>query len=106
MTRIQMTCYCLIASAFILAGMLITQLAGVSNTAEADMVITRDNFTLLTAKTRSGEESLFIINNATNRLLIYTLDLPRKNIELAGAADLSTIFRQGGDTADRDSRRR
>ena len=76
--------------------MLITQLAGMSNTAEASLVITRDNFTLLTAKTRSNEESLFIINNATNRLLIYKLDLPRNRIELASGANLSDLFTQGG----------
>jgi hypothetical protein len=95
MNRIQTACYSLIASAFILAGLLIVQLSHTPNTAEAAMVITRDNFTLLTAKTRSGEESLFIINNITNRLLIYSLDIGRNRMELAGGADLAELFSRG-----------
>jgi len=100
MNRLDTACYALIASASILAGLLITQLAHRPNTADASLVITRDNFTLLTAKTRSGEESLFIINNITSRLLIYRLDLGRNRLELAGGADLNAIFNQsvGGDS--------
>lgn len=104
MTRTETACYGLIASAFILAGMLLIQLSSMPNTAEASLVITRDNFTLLTAKTRSNEESLFIINNLTDRLLIYKLDLARNRIELAGGANLTDIFRRGG--GDRDGGRR
>ena len=108
MTRIQTACYALLASAFVLSGMLLVQLPSMSNTAEASLVISRNNFTLLTAKTRSNEESLFVINNATDRLLIYTLDLARKRIELAGTADLAELFQRGGGGAgaDDDGRRR
>lgn len=95
MTRIQTACYALLASAFVLAGMLLVQLPSMSNTAEASLVISRNNFTLLTAKTRSNEESLFVINNATDRLLIYTLDLGRKRIELSGTANLADLFSAG-----------
>lgn len=92
MNRIETACYGLIASAFILAGLLIVQLSAMPNTADASLVITRDNFTLLTAKTKNGEESLFIINNITSRLLIYSLDIGRNRLELAGGADLSELF--------------
>lgn len=104
MTRTETACYGLIASAFVLAGMLLIQLSSMPNTAEASLVIARDNFTLLTAKTRSNEESLFIINNLTDRLLIYKLNLARNRIELAGGANLAEIFRQDG--GDRDGGRR
>lgn len=107
MTRIETACFGLIASAFILAGMLLMQVSAMPNTAEASMVISRSNFTLLTAKTRSNEESLFVINNASDRLLIYTLDLGRKRIELSGSADLAELFnRGGGGGGDDDGRRR
>ena len=96
MTRIETACYALIASAFILTGLLIVQVSHMSNTAEANMVVTRDNFTLLTARTRSGDESLFIINNNTSKLMIYNLDVARKNMELASVTDLSRIFGGGG----------
>jgi len=95
MNRIETACYGLIASAFVLAGLLIAQVSTMPNTAQAEMVITRDNFTVLTAKTRDGEESLFLINNATNRLLIYTLDLPGNQLELTGGADLAEVFNRG-----------
>ncbi len=105
MTRIETACYGLIASAFILAGLLLVQVSDMPNTADASLVISRNNFTLLTAKTRSNEESLFIINNATDRLLIYRLDLARKRIELSGGADLGDLFSRGGgdDGEDRDA---
>lgn len=96
MNRIETACFGLIASAFILAGLLVVQLASTPNTAEAAMVITRDNFTLLTAKTKNGEESLFIINNITNRLLIYSLNLPQERMELVGGAELKDLFGGGG----------
>jgi hypothetical protein len=106
MTRIETTCFGLIASAFILAGLLIVQVASVPNTAEASMVIAGNDFTLLTAKTRDKEESVFVINNATNRLLIYTLNLSKKRIELVGGADLANLFSQGGGDDGEDSDRR
>ncbi|MEZ6193089.1 MAG: hypothetical protein R3C45_17595 [Phycisphaerales bacterium] len=105
MNRIETACFGLIASAFILAGLLIVQLASTPNTAEASLVITRDNFTLLTARTKNGEESLFIINNVTSRLLIYSLDLPGKSMELVGGADLKNLF-VGGSSGGDDGRGR
>jgi hypothetical protein len=98
MTRTETACYGLIASAFILAGMLLVQLSSMPNNAEAALVIARDNFTLLTAKTRTDEESLFIINNFTDRLLVYKLDLAHNRLDLAGGADLSGIFATRGGT--------
>jgi len=102
MTRIETACFGLIASAFLLAGMLLLQVSSMPNTAEASLVISRNNFTLLTAKTRSNEESLFVINNSTDRLLIYKLDLARKRIELSGSADLADLFQRGGGGGDDD----
>jgi len=102
MTRIETACYGLIASAFILAGLLLVQVSDMPNTADASLVISRNNFTLLTAKTRSNEESLFIINNATDRLLVYRLDLARKRIELSGGANLGELFSRGGGSGGND----
>ena len=102
MTRTETACYALIASAFILAGLLFVQVSQTPNAAEASMVITRDNFTLLTARTRTGDESLFIINNNTSKLMIYNLDVGRKNLELASVTDLSRVFSGGGGGGDTD----
>lgn len=96
MTRIQLACYCLIASAFLLGGLLVVQLGDVTaQRADAEMVIARDNFTLLTASTRDDEEALFLLDNVTGRLLIYRLNLPQNQLELAGGADVTQLFRGG-----------
>jgi hypothetical protein len=105
MTRIETACYGLIASAFLLAGLLIVQVSSMPNTAEAGLVITRDDFTLLTARTRTNEESLFVIDNDTSRLLIYRLELARNRIVLAGGADLREIFSRGASAGGDDDRR-
>ena len=97
MTRIQMACYCLIASAFVLAALLVVSGAPrLATVAEGAMVISRDNFTLMTAKTRSNEEALFLVDNTSQRLLIYRLNLPRNQLELVGGGDLSKIFAAAG----------
>ena len=93
MTRTQLAGYCLIASAFVLGGLLVV-MAGprLASEAEASLVITQENFTLLTAKTRSDEEALFLIDNATQRLLIYRMDMRTKDVELVDAHDLTKIM--------------
>ncbi len=94
MTRIQLACYTLIASAVVLAGLLIMQLGrhSTGSEAQAAMVIARDNFAMLTTQTRSGEEALFVLDNQTGRLLIYRLDVQKKNLRLVANEDLPRIF--------------
>ena len=97
MNRIQTACYCLIASAFVLGGLLVANLGDqFENKANAELVIARENFTMLTARTRTDEEALFVLDNVSSRLLIYRLDIGRRRIEVAGAVDLRTIFGGGG----------
>ena len=57
MNRIQTACYCLIASALVLSGLLVVQLSErvEPNSAEAALVIAREIFTLMTAEVRSVE---------------------------------------------------
>ena len=105
MTRLQTACYCLIATAFVLAGILVVTLSSrMNNQAQAAMVIARDNFTVMTANTRAEEEALFVLDNANARLLIYRLDLPRKQLTPVGAFSLADLFSRGGGTSggDRD----
>jgi len=94
MNRIQTACYCLIASAVVFSGLLIAQLASRAepNAAEASMVIARENFTLLTAETRDGEESLFVLDNTTGTLLVYRIEVGRKQMVLADGLKLDQIF--------------
>ncbi len=93
MNRTHTACWCLIASAIVLSAMLVVRWSdSASNEADASLVIARDNFTLLTALTRSGEESLFILDNRSGALLVYNMDMGKGRIELVGGQDLNQLF--------------
>lgn len=97
----RLACYALIASAFVLAGLLAVSLGRMEPTADAELVIARDNFTLMTAQTRSGVESLFVLDNQSGRLYIYDLDRNRELIpgavtELGPAFDRMNAGAPGG----------
>ncbi|MEM8783382.1 MAG: hypothetical protein AAGE65_11080 [Planctomycetota bacterium] len=107
MNRIHTACWCLIASAVVLSGMLITRLSdSVVNEAEATLVIARDNFSLLTAQTRPGEEALFILDNRIGALLIYNLNVGRERLEFTSILDLNRLFDEAGGGGDGDGRSR
>ena len=90
MTRINVACFCLLASAFALGGVLLVNLStDLEPTAHADMVVTRDNFTFMTALTADGAESIFLLDNLNEKLLIYDPDLGRKEIKLGTVLPLS-----------------
>ncbi|MFA9478553.1 hypothetical protein ACERK3_09620 [Phycisphaerales bacterium AB-hyl4] len=100
MTRIQLACFSLVASAFLLAGLLVVQLgdrhdAGLTSQAYGGQVIARENFTLLTARARTEEEALFVLENSSAMLLVYRLDTGRNELVLAAAQDMNQIFQEG-----------
>lgn len=97
MNRIQLACLALTASAFVLAGLLLASLP--NQHANAALVVSRDNITAMTARTQIDQDSVFIIENNSQRLLIYSLDLGRRRIELADAIDLNALFNTGGGPA-------
>ena len=106
MNNIQVACYALIAAAFILAGLLLVQLQGrMIQNAKAEMVIGRQNFTVLTTRTKNDEEAVFVLNNTTDRLLVYRADIGRKRLELVGNEDVGRLFGVGGGGRDNDGRR-
>jgi len=94
MTRIQLACIVLLASAFVLTGVLISSVQNkqLLNTADANMVVTRGPITALTARTRDGEECLFVLENTTQVLLIYRTDVAKNRVELVRALSLAEAF--------------
>lgn len=107
MNRIQLACYGLLTSAFVLSGILLGVLPSrLEPRADADsLVVSRDNFTIMTAKTRANEESLFVLENSSQKLIVYSVDVGRKRIEPAGVADLAKLFgSQGGEKSDKGGR--
>lgn len=86
--------YALLASAFVLVALLAVLWAPRLQTPEAQaaQVISRDNFTLMTAKTRGSEEALFVLDNTQAMLLVYNLNISSKRMELVGGRKLNQIF--------------
>lgn len=99
MNRIQTACFCLLASAFVLAAILmvrIDQHAG-ENAAYADQVIAQPAFTMMTARTRGGgdnegDESLFILDNNAGVLVVYAPNVAREQIEPIQGIKMTDIF--------------
>ncbi len=92
MNRIQLACFALLASALVLAGLLVSNGRQVLPEAQAALVIAEPGFSFMTAETRRDEEALFVIVN--DKLMIYTTSLTgaRGRVELVSATDLSRLF--------------
>jgi hypothetical protein len=95
MNRTALACYALIASAFMLGALLLHHLnqrgVDLTSTAEAELIVDRDDLSVLTAKTTEDEEALFILDRS-GRLLVYKVDLARDRLTLAAREDLSRLF--------------
>ena len=111
MTRIQMACYGLMGSAFVIGALLVVQMENkhVLSTAQADQVVFKNNITAMTARTAQSEEGLFILDNASQRLLIYqtTLRGNAGEVNLVESIPLNQMFAGGGGAqAPNNNRRR
>ncbi len=98
MTTIEKACYGLIVSAFVMGGLLIVNLQDrVTPQAQANLLLTQNSLTVMTAPTQPSQESLFVLDNISQKLLIYTLDTGRRRMGLQGSLDLAALFgNQGG----------
>ena len=96
MSRIQFACYGLIGSAFVLAALLVVQMEGkrVLPEASADQVVARGALTIMTARTSAQDESLFVLDNVSQSLLIYQTKLAgnRGRIEFVDNISLKQLF--------------
>jgi len=98
MNRIQTACFALLASAFLLAGILIVRVdqKAAQNAALADQVISQPSFTMMTSRTRGegdqSEESLFILDNNSGALLVYTPNVGRKQLQWVRTIKMSELF--------------
>jgi len=107
MNRIQLACYSLIASAFVLAALLLVQVQqrqiSINQQAEAAMVINKDTFTIMTATTRGEEEALFVLDNQSQRLMVFKLDEGKKSVRILkdGVVNLAAVFKGGGAAEDK-----
>jgi hypothetical protein len=102
MDRMKLSFFSLLASAFVLAGLLVVRMPRVLPTAQATMVDDQDRFSLMTAITRTNQESLFVIDQANEKLLVYDMNPAGAGPNTVGvldfqtALDLRTAFNTGG----------
>jgi ABC-type oligopeptide transport system substrate-binding subunit len=102
MDRTKLACFSLLASAFVLAALLIVRLPGILPKAQATMVDDQDRFAVMTVQTRNNQESLFVIDQVNEKLLVYDVNGSKAGPGQAGAldlvygADLRSIFNGGG----------
>jgi len=105
MKQTSLACYALLASAFILAGLLVFSISDqLESEAEARMVISEPAFTLMTSQTRENEEALWVLDNRAAIILIYRMELrgaDKGRLELAAAVNLrgDNLFGGGGAAA-------
>lgn len=94
MGRIQVACYSLFASAFMLAGLLVIQVSDRLETpAEGAMVVTQQHFTMLTAKTRDNEEALFLMDDNSGLLMVYKTEVARNRLSHVATVPIGRLFR-------------
>ena len=100
MKRYEIASLSLLASAFVLAGLLVVQMQNhpVLPSASAEMVLNRGNITLMTAQTRPDEEAVFVLENTTAKLLVYKVDFGKKRIDLARSSELAPWLRAAAGT--------
>ena len=103
MTRLQFMHFALIVSAFVLSAVLIGRLAP---PAQADQVLSREHLTVVTARTSTQDESIFVIDNISGRLIIYRPRIDRKKLEVVAGYRLSDIFKNAGAKGGRGRGRR
>jgi len=75
MNKLQLACYSLMASAFVLAGLLAVNLPNHLPQAQGAMVIRSNDYTFMTTRTDQNEEALFVIDSINERLLIYRTEI-------------------------------
>ncbi len=95
MKRTELACYGLLASAILLAGMLVVQLqnhSSLTSSADAAMTLTRGDLSIMTARTKDNEEALFVMDNISGTLHIFTLDINKRRIERSQTRQLNKLF--------------
>ena len=106
MTRTELACYCLLASAFVLGAMLMFQVSRyVENTAHAEMVTTARSVSVLSTRADTDREMLYVLDSRNELLLGYLLDPNRRRFEFMGKLDIRDIMQRGGATPGRTGRR-
>ena len=90
MNKLHAACYCLIASACLLAGLLLVTAGDRLPSAQASLVLNKDTFTFLTVRARGNDDAVFVLDSVNEKLLIYRTELRGNGgaIKLAALVDV------------------
>ncbi len=102
MNRVQMACYCLLASAFILGALCLFQASQIADTrANAEMAVNKGFVTMLSTTYRTDAEIVYVLDSKSEMLAAYMLDPNKKVIELmpGGMVNVGRAFQMLGDNA-------
>ena len=83
----------LVASAFVLAGLLLTQLRpSLHEQAMASQLLEQDEYLFLTAQSDPDEEVLYVLHKPSGTLLIYEMDIRSDSLLLTRGRRLDQLF--------------
>ena len=71
MSRSDLAGHLLAATAFVLAGLLVTRVGGLAAPARGDLLESTPRVTLMTAQTADDEQALFVLDHHRGALLVY-----------------------------------
>lgn len=93
MTRNELACYMLIASAFVLGGLLATQVADrFENRADAGVVVSQGNYTILSSRISDRQEMVTFLDNNTGTMVGYLVDIDAKAVRAVARLDIGDLF--------------
>ena len=94
MKPVQLACYLMMASAFVLGAVLLMQAdRHLQPQAHAEMVIDKGLFTVLSTPGNSNQEYTYVLNNRSSILVAYELT-PSKNLEVVGTLDVGKAIQK------------
>jgi predicted methyltransferase len=102
MNRIQLACYGLLASAFILSSLCLFQASRIAdNRAHAEMVVNKGFVTMVSTAYRTDSEIIYVLDSKSEMLAAYMLEPNKKVIELmpGGVVNLGRAFEMLGNAA-------
>ena len=95
MNRIQLACYCLIASAIVTTALICSRASNlIDSPALAEMSVHKDMLTMISTKSQRAidAEIIYVLDSKSEHLMAYQLDFNRKSIDLLAAMDLAAEF--------------
>ncbi len=96
MKRIELACSCLIATAVILGALVLLRGADhVQNQARANMIVAKDQVTIMSARVDNDKEMVYVLDNRNAQLLGYLVDVNRNRVELMATMNVEEMIQQG-----------